>query len=518
MKPASVSSLNTYLTCPRRYYFAYVEWLPSDANDRRSGRFALSQLLHAALFDWHGSGGGDWSRLDAALADRWDRTLFPDSVASASAYHRARWILWERFELLAHRGPVRHAWSFDFDFAGGRFRGRIDRVDETAEGIEVIDYVTGDRRSTRDVWGLKVYGAVAARLLRRPIAALRLLRLGAEPAIETIEADAVEKVESDIRRLRRAIDAERVFPPRPDRHCAYCPYAPICDAVAKAPVVADSRHAPEMFRLFSAMETLSESGETVAAWRASAEKAATELDRKARLVWLDGVEPSEEVSRILVEAAETEGEILVGDGRAVLQPGSSLLVPILGHGIVVFTAEVTRNAAEILGRALRLSLNRLLDSFAASTDGLTGLKRREILMRRLAEARPGAYSLVICDLDHFKAINDTHGHDVGDIALRRAASILDHRPGSLAFRLGGEEFVLLVPAEDPAFARDAAEAVRREIEAAVIAHTGGELRLTASFGLASSRPGETGLDCLKRADEALYRAKNAGRNRVESAE
>ena len=122
-------------------------------------------------------------------------------------------------------------------------------------------------------------------------------------------------------------------------------------------------------------------------------------------------------------------------------------------------------------------------------------------------------SIAICDLDHFKSINDTHGHNIGDAVLIEFSRIVSEnkRKSDLFARWGGEEFLLLSPQTDLAGMGTMAEKLRQLIEAGAYAH--GQ-RLTASFGVTQYRPGETLEELVNRSDQALYRAKNMGRNRV----
>lgn len=159
----------------------------------------------------------------------------------------------------------------------------------------------------------------------------------------------------------------------------------------------------------------------------------------------------------------------------------------------------------------------------ATTDDMTGICNRRHFMT-LAQARWERYqaageplSLMILDLDLFKSINDRFGHDAGDAVIRHVASVSEDnkRDADILARLGGEEFVLLLPGTraDDAFAL--AEEVRRRIESAPLAIDNAVLRITASIGVAEAAPTMTRLsDLMKRADKALYDAKRAGRNRV----
>jgi len=172
-------------------------------------------------------------------------------------------------------------------------------------------------------------------------------------------------------------------------------------------------------------------------------------------------------------------------------------------------------------------LMRLKDSYLearldAHTDFLTGLRNRRylelILERELFRVtrygRP--LSLIILDLDGFKAVNDTHGHEVGDRVLKALARCLEEhlRQSDRAVRLGGEEFAVLLPETGLPQALRLAERLRRAVAALKVPPAE---RLSASFGVAQASPTDSPFSLLKRADEALYRAKRAGKNRVETA-
>jgi diguanylate cyclase (GGDEF)-like protein len=157
----------------------------------------------------------------------------------------------------------------------------------------------------------------------------------------------------------------------------------------------------------------------------------------------------------------------------------------------------------------------------AVLDPLTGLLNRKSLIDRFQEIAEQAaltdawVCVVACDLDHFKAVNDAHGHERGDQVLRDAAYVLRKqlRSFELLYRLGGEEFLAVLPGLTLGEGRDVAERARAALEAA---HPAG-LTLTASLGVAAARGSEVNYDTLFRsADAALYEAKRGGRNRVVS--
>ncbi|MEM8552747.1 MAG: GGDEF domain-containing protein [Pseudomonadota bacterium] len=164
------------------------------------------------------------------------------------------------------------------------------------------------------------------------------------------------------------------------------------------------------------------------------------------------------------------------------------------------------------------------ESLAAQhTDLLTGTLNRRGLEALLARAdRRRAVSMVVFDLDRFKQINDTYGHGVGDEVLSAAASRIRARlrPEDAVVRLGGEEFLLVMPGVESSSAAAAAERARVALAEEPLALTELEVSVTASFGVVSLPPGWTRPafnEALERADKALYSAKHEGRNAVRSA-
>ncbi|MGE8146334.1 GGDEF domain-containing protein [Pseudomonas frederiksbergensis] len=159
----------------------------------------------------------------------------------------------------------------------------------------------------------------------------------------------------------------------------------------------------------------------------------------------------------------------------------------------------------------------------ALIDPLTGLPNRAAWSERLEheigqwQQHGNTLMLAMLDLDHFKRINDNYGHLAGDKVLKIIASVLRKRLRGSDFiaRFGGEEFVLLMPSTVPAVGAKLLETLRASIEACPFHFKGERVTITISMGLAAFKPGEHSDMVLKRADQALYRAKNAGRNRVE---
>lgn len=158
----------------------------------------------------------------------------------------------------------------------------------------------------------------------------------------------------------------------------------------------------------------------------------------------------------------------------------------------------------------------------ASLDSLTGIFNRRAFFERAEEACAhvatiGTFSGIMLDIDFFKSINDLHGHDMGDKAIREVAGIIAS-VSPIVGRLGGEEFAVLLPGADLSDAVAIAERLRREMAALQLNGGKGTVTLTCSFGVSEWQSGENVDQVLKRADMALYAAKTAGRNRVVAAD
>lgn len=215
-----------------------------------------------------------------------------------------------------------------------------------------------------------------------------------------------------------------------------------------------------------------------------------------------------------------------------------LCVPMVSQGEVVGLLVVQRSgadgapiektvavtAAEQLALGIsNINLREMLRR-QSTVDELTGLYNRryfdEALKREVfrAERKQTPFALVMVDLDHFKRMNDTHGHDAGDMVLKAAARCLQDgvRRSDLACRYGGEEMALLLVECDAESALRCADAIREAIAALALEHRGARLpAITASFGVASwPAHGANPEDLLKAADGALYASKHAGRDRV----
>lgn len=192
-------------------------------------------------------------------------------------------------------------------------------------------------------------------------------------------------------------------------------------------------------------------------------------------------------------------------------------------GVAMDVTEQTRREEALdreRGKAVRLAAEAQL---LANTDPLTGLPNRRCTFDRLgsmvekAGGDGSALAALMFDIDHFKGINDSYGHQVGDNVITQVAELARRqaRTGDIVGRIGGEEFVWLLPGFDPVAARALAERLRAAVERGI---EGSCLpAVTISIGMACFAPGDCGDQLLARADAALYRAKRSGRNKVRRA-
>ncbi|MEZ4336311.1 MAG: sensor domain-containing diguanylate cyclase [Sandaracinaceae bacterium] len=244
--------------------------------------------------------------------------------------------------------------------------------------------------------------------------------------------------------------------------------------------------------------------------------------------------------------ADTGRAALVADARSdarfVLRPDagftvcSLVAVPLFAGGHVVGVLSASHHEPDVFGARDR-DLAQLLANCTAPaietarlarlavTDDLTRAFNYRYHHTRLGEEVGRAkrygdrFSLLLMDLDHFKNVNDAWGHQVGDDVLRGFVDRVkgEVRAPDVVIRRGGEEFVILMPSTGAEDARAVAERIRARVAAAPIETEAGAVPLTVSIGVATWRPDESGADVEARADAALYRAKSAGRDRVEVA-
>ncbi|MCY0991556.1 diguanylate cyclase [Nannocystis sp. ILAH1] len=237
-----------------------------------------------------------------------------------------------------------------------------------------------------------------------------------------------------------------------------------------------------------------------------------------------------------------EPETVVFDVHTRLRPAQSVLVLPLLHGEKVLGTltlaaarerqfpRATREILRVLSHQLSVGLQnarmyRAMEE-RATTDGLTGLTNHRAFQERLAQIHALAertgrnFSLILTDIDHFKKVNDTYGHPIGDAVLKRVAAVFAGRARKvdIVARYGGEEFVLVLPDTDAEGAAIFANKLREEVAAQTMTSDHGPFAVTISMGVAEyPTDGHATAELIERADQALYHCKHNGRNCVTRA-
>ena len=250
------------------------------------------------------------------------------------------------------------------------------------------------------------------------------------------------------------------------------------------------------------------------------ESAARELAKASATIRKAGIDTAAYSDELNDAVRRVQSGLSAGDFEALLLEVSrqTSVMALRNANLSAQLAESSRQVDALQGELRSVKVQAL-------TDSLTGLANRrmfdETLRRRLSEASAecSELCLIICDIDHFKRINDGWGHSVGDQFIRFVARSLEHhaRPDWLVARYGGEEFAVIMPKTDVRAAHDAARAISAEIRSKSFTRrsTGEAIgAITVSIGIALRRHAEAGEDLVERADAHLYDAKRLGRNRV----
>jgi len=203
--------------------------------------------------------------------------------------------------------------------------------------------------------------------------------------------------------------------------------------------------------------------------------------------------------------------ILIAEPRRMSDSEVIIRMTDLNNELANLWRELTRKNVEL--EKANETIGRLLN-----TDVLTGIPNRRALEQfiadRFSREMGQPFSLIMADIDHFKKVNDTYGHQVGDVVLASFGKILSGstRSRDMCGRYGGEEFLVAMPGTGVKEAAEVAERIRSEIERSELGEH--RLRITASFGVAEAKGEEDWEGLVRRTDEALYLAKDSGRNRV----
>ncbi|MBW3697821.1 sensor domain-containing diguanylate cyclase [Vibrio sp. T187] len=247
-------------------------------------------------------------------------------------------------------------------------------------------------------------------------------------------------------------------------------------------------------------------------WLKTKVEAAADLETKSFSSWEDRSYLFEFCNFSPVSNGE---ELMYQD--VVITPLRSLCGDISHLSIII------NDVSDIAKNKIQMREANLLLSKASKTDGLTGLYNRKFWEECLKEefnrtlAVDSSSSIVIFDIDHFKKVNDTYGHTVGDDVIRKTAQIVQQtaRGSDVCGRYGGEEFTVLLPDTTSDQAQYFAERLRKRIERTVVESDGHEIQFTVSLGVCETSLYVTDyMDWLKQADNCLYRSKENGRNQT----
>lgn len=211
---------------------------------------------------------------------------------------------------------------------------------------------------------------------------------------------------------------------------------------------------------------------------------------------------------LIVEQQQDEAELRI----------QNTLVTNLAVGLIISIVII------ILVNLIIASYQRKLEAMA-TTDKLTGVANRHLFTMLFQQAysqsrRSNSHlSAIMCDIDYFKQVNDSYGHPAGDVVLKTMAQTIKHslRESDILFRWGGEEFLVILPESDLEMARQVAEKIRQQVENQEVMFSRQSISVTISLGVATLSATESRENLLARADQALYAAKEMGRNRVESS-
>ncbi|GAV20021.1 diguanylate cyclase [Mariprofundus micogutta] len=239
----------------------------------------------------------------------------------------------------------------------------------------------------------------------------------------------------------------------------------------------------------------------------------------------------EAISKVLEEAGEESPDLKlakqlleqdlpddIDQARAMLQTAREGILKA-GNKITSASEKLHETLQNNMQQLSQLSQQLVEAETEARNDPLTGLSNRRRLAEFLKELGQSNFCFVVVDIDHFKKINDTYGHDVGDEILQQVGDMLDDctRKTDLAARVGGEEFCIVFPQTDLTTSARLAESLRESIAMMPFRTSGGIIELTISIGVAEHIVGKEHSITFKAADEALYHAKTHGRNQVTCA-
>lgn len=575
----SYTHLSTYQQCPLKYKFHFIDGLGTLYRQERP-YFSFGDSVHQALAKFFRINDFSQRTLDMLqnlLKQSWNSKGYASKEEEADWKSQALSVLGKFYKTADTKAkPLYLEDFFHISIVDNILAGRIDRIDKTADGYEIIDYKTNrtlpSAENLEDDLQLAIYQLACAKKYK--IIANKLsfyfLNFDQKMTLTRNEAD-ISKTEKKILSLSDTIRADKEFKPTPNPFCNWCDYNVICPAMGVGLEVIKSVNKEEEFRktvkhlemmrndlyaLHKASGDISgileisilidkvlsvfveiakvekgllyirgETGKFLPAVargitninelchaggcdiKVKNSEIIKEINADERFVHLSQKIPGIKSAIVLLLNVneKTEGIIILMNKKNMTEWGNYDLV---------FLGNLADNAAIALHNAQLYEL--------AITDGLTKLFIHRYFQNRLeselirAKRYNSNISLLMLDIDHFKKVNDTYGHQEGDYVLKKFAKIIsDHiRKVDIAARYGGEEFAIILPETGITGAEQVAEHLRFLIEKEEFKIDGKNVPITTSIGVSSWDKIVSKEEFIEQSDRALYQAKHEGRNRV----
>ena len=538
------SKLSTYLQCPLKYKYIYIDRL--DKKYRVPKPFlSFGNSMHKALYHFFKMPVDE--RTKTALQQILRKVWIRDDYTSESEERDfgLKGIdqlndFYEKEDITLK--PLYLEKYFSIRIDDYMLTGKIDRIDETDSGYEIIDYKTGNYIMTPDElkkdMQLPIYLLAAKYDLELPVSKLTYLYLSDVKRVSVAAAEIdIDMLKQQLIEIMKTIESDTEFRPKDNIFCPYCEFSVICPLKGTPPDVIEKKYENIIANLY----LLNQAGRVLNMNLTNKKKLVSTLkDTFSELlrfnkVWL--IEKNEqsavppgftEIHNKAVRSRHTEYDVensimaipLISEDQvtAVMLMSSPKGEKIkIGDNVLTLANTLAGNASIALKNAELYEM--------AITDTLTKLYTRRFVLLRLEEeiAKAARYkvpmSVIMFDIDRFKRINDTFGHRSGDTVLVKLSEIMKNetRNVDIPGRLGGEEFLIILPMTSAENAFVLAERIRKSFEETEFIFKSKDerehkLHITVSGGIAEFEEGLTITDILDRSDKALYFSKDSGRN------
>ncbi len=502
--------MRTFSSCPRKYSFQYLKGL-GEIYKGDARMFSYSNLVHSALFDIYGDDPGK-ANVRKALSE----AAASSGIRDNSMIDEARSAIEDYLKSSSSKGKVfRNNENMTVKWVQNEFFIHCDRIDISNDMLTVIDYKTGKSRLSADEAKEDIQNALYRILteekFKKPVKEIVLTNLTSRQEIrlrreELLPEDRAKGL------VRTFIDdhnnmKKEGFKGIPGSQCKYCNFKIICPdadedlkySINYDPILGDIYRLNEKIRELSGI--LDENilhGKILEGFLA--------LSGLPHAALVDPEKPS---------IKSGEKVFYINDGAANIAA-----VKAKGGDDIPFKKEAILESY-LSQSAIFLHNARLYHK--ANTDRMTGFYHQSFLKNYIAGLIDAGspFSLIMFDLDHFKSINDTYGHQTGDIVLIGFASLLKENirleNEDIIARYGGEEFAVLLFEKNVRSAVSIADRVRVKLEKSTFRSVDGRtINITVSAGVNGYEPGKgsTALNVIEDCDKALYGAKETGRNRV----